>query len=841
MQNFPNPQLRPPSMGQLSLFFLLLGWLICAPILVGILTTFLPDAWPPLLTNGLAVTLLGGLLLLAGGGLAGMAYKRGWSGLRPFALALLLTALYSTVDAFFRAAGAPNESPYVLPLFSAAPLRLFGLTLVALALGGIGLLRAGVPSSPRMLLHAFGLDRPPPAGLFAALALIALVTIGWPLTGALGDSWVAGLILIQALAAALPDEIFFRGAVLGMLTFNFQHRKGLAALAALLIYVAFTPSLLVPHSDWGKLVLLLSGIPFALMMIELRALTGSIWAGILLAWAYRAAPLLFTDPRVELPLITQPWQTAAHLWMVAGAGILALLLWGGRQWLAARWRWSKLTTAIIALAITVVVWALWLGLWRLRGYPGFHNDGFLIIMVEQADLNGAEKFDDPLARRAFVRDQLLETAQKTQTPARDALAAAGLEYRPFYLINMIEVKGHHRQMDQFADLPGVARVMLNPNVRPYPQPAATLGYAASPQDAEQGVEWNINQVQADRVWEMGYNGQGIIVGGQDTGYDWQHPALRRAYRGVNGAEVNHNYNWHDAWGDSDIPFDDDSHGTHTMGIVLGNDGQGNRIGMAPGARWIGCRNMRRGIGNPASYTDCMEFFLAPYPVGGDPFAGGDVSLAPHLVNNSWGCPDFEGCDDEVLQPALDALRAAGMMMVVSAGNEGPACQTANEPPARYDAVFSVGATDRWGDIVGFSSRGPVPNGTPLLKPDIAAPGAEIRSSIPGGWYGLADGTSMASPHVAGLVALLWSANPDLIGHIDRTEEIIRQSARPVAVNTACDIQAQPSATPSLMEQIEALENPHICACGQAVGVPNNVYGWGEIDALAAVKMVLNNR
>jgi subtilisin family serine protease len=335
-------------------------------------------------------------------------------------------------------------------------------------------------------------------------------------------------------------------------------------------------------------------------------------------------------------------------------------------------------------------------------------------------------------------------------------------------------------------------------------------------------------------------GQGIIVGGQDTGYDWQHPALVRAYRGYRAeGEASHDYNWHDAWTGTMAPVDDGAHGTHTMGTILGDDGNGNQIGMAPGATWIGCRNMRRGLGNPASYTECMEFFLAPYPVGGNSFLDGDVTQAPHVINNSWGCPDIEGCDDGVLEPATAALRAAGIMMVVSAGNEGPACQTVAEPPARYDNVFSVGATDGLGEVTGFSSRGPVPEGSnepPLLKPDVVAPGQDIRSSIPGADYGVASGTSMAGPHVAGLVALIWSANPALIGQIDRTEEIIRRSAAPQEISTACDLEERQVDETSPLAELESLAGSDSCACGGVTGSPNNVYGWGEIDARAAVKL-----
>jgi subtilisin family serine protease len=250
--------------------------------------------------------------------------------------------------------------------------------------------------------------------------------------------------------------------------------------------------------------------------------------------------------------------------------------------------------------------------------------------------------------------------------------------------------------------------------------------------------------------------------------------------------------------------------------------------------------MQRGLGNPASYTDCMEFFLAPYPLGGNAFTEGDVSKAPDLVNNSWGCPNIEGCDDTILEPATAALQAAGMMMIVSAGNDGPACATANEPPARYDTVFSVGASSQLGGIIGFSSRGPVGTAgqSPLLKPDITAPGDNIRSSLPGGGYGTASGTSMAGPHVAGLVALIWSANPALIGQLEATEEIIRQSATPVPVEVACPLENQSAGNTSLLGELDSLSAGNACACGGVTGSPNNVYGWGEIDALRAVQLAL---
>jgi subtilisin family serine protease len=239
--------------------------------------------------------------------------------------------------------------------------------------------------------------------------------------------------------------------------------------------------------------------------------------------------------------------------------------------------------------------------------------------------------------------------------------------------------------------------------------------------------------------------------------------------------------------------------------------------------------MRRGFGNPGSYAECMEFLLAPYPAGGDSITDGDVRLAPDVVNNSWGCPRFEGCFPGTLERGIEALRAAGIMMVVSAGNEGPACGTAGTPPANYDASFSVGATTDDGQVVGFSSRGPVDG---LIKPDIAAPGQRVASSVPGGGYAYASGTSMAAPHVVGVVALVWSGDVVLIGDIEGTEALLSQTATAQEVSRTC-------ATVSLPEgPLAAAQSPPACACGGVTGVPNNVYGCGIVDAGAAVTRVL---
>jgi len=236
------------------------------------------------------------------------------------------------------------------------------------------------------------------------------------------------------------------------------------------------------------------------------------------------------------------------------------------------------------------------------------------------------------------------------------------------------------------------------------------------------------------------------------------------------------------------------------------------IGIAPDAEWFGCVNLARNIGNPAWYLNCMQFMLAPYPQGGDPFQDGEPRLAAHVINNSWGCPPLEGCDPNALVSAIGALKAAGIFVVGSAGNEGPRCGSVSDPIALYADVFTVGAIDRAGNVASFSSRRPVEvDGSQRIKPDILAPGVNVLSSMPNRTYASNSGTSMAGPQIVGVVALMWSAQPKLIGNIDRTRQILQETARPYQGS-----------------QDE-------CSMG---GVPDNTAGYGVVDAYAAVKAAL---
>jgi subtilisin family serine protease len=443
----------------------------------------------------------------------------------------------------------------------------------------------------------------------------------------------------------------------------------------------------------------------------------------------------------------------------------------------------------------------------------------LVVLRAQANLSGASALSTKEAKGRYVYDRLRAVAESSQKGLRAWLDAQGVEYQSFYLVNAIKVQVDRGRLLSMAARPDVDRIVPNPWVK---------GVPAEPMEAQAEVcgqlriEPNLVRVHADDVWALGYRGQGIVVAGQDTGYDWDHPVLMAQYRGWDGAAVEHDYNWHDAvhsggglcGADSAEPCDDHGHGTHTMGTMVGDDGNGHQVGMAPDARWIGCRNMDEGYGTPATYIECFEFFLAPYPVDGLPDEG-EPSLAPDVVNNSWICPPDEGCDLGTLEAAVEAVLQAGIVVVVSAGNSGySGCGSVDNPPAIYRQSFTVANYDhRTDQISGSSSRGPVTYGAEsYTKPDIAAPGTGICSSTRNSSYGSLSGTSMAAPHVSGAVALLLSAAPQYRGQVDTIQQFLTYGAEPKR-----DAQ-----------------------CGDR-GPPNNVWGWGILDMQHAVASALPGR
>lgn len=430
---------------------------------------------------------------------------------------------------------------------------------------------------------------------------------------------------------------------------------------------------------------------------------------------------------------------------------------------------------------------------------------FLVYLAEQADLSEASLLSSKDAKGWFVYETLTELATRTQAPVLAELAELGAEHRSYWVANMIWVEGGMEVVERMASRPEVARVAANPPVAmdlPSPESGGKVPFPdVEPNIAHTGVP--------DVFWNAGVFGQGAVVAGADTGYDWDHPALIKSYRGSESGPVDHNYNWHDSihsgggvcGPSSPVPCDDNGHGTHTMGTMTGYDGGSNWVGMAPAARWIGCRNMNQGVGTPTTYSECFQWFIAPTDLNDE---NPDPSKAPHAINNSWLCPPSEGCTDpNVLQTVVENTRAAGIMVVASAGNDGSGCSSINAPAAIYDASFTVGATNNSDIIASFSSRGPVTvDGSNRLKPDISAPGVSVRSSIPGTGYTFLSGTSMAGPHVAGMTGLLVSAAHCWAGEIETLEEHMIDAALGRTTTQNCG--------------------------GSGQNIPNNTYGYGAL-------------
>ncbi|MFC2036692.1 S8 family serine peptidase [Chloroflexota bacterium] len=837
MTKSPSPR---PDLGRWLIFLALAFWLAIVPLVVTASLSVLNDSPPSLLVQlgltepgapvlpdwalGLLATLLSlGLDLLLFVPLFFATRRPGGEFLHTIAILLISISLFQSLNALAR---LPWLGDTDLPSFTlGAALRLV-LVLPFLLLGLAGLEARQQGCSLGDAWRRVGLRLWfNPSAMWLSLAASAIIVGPWVLVGSLGSIGTTAANLLQALPDALDEEILFRGIAIAWLWRAVRGRTG-AVAGSLLLFTASQGGSVLPAGDWGELLRFAPALPLGLLVTELTIRAGgSIWPAVMTHFLYNWFPLAFVDPRSREEILH--W--VVQVWMPVAAGGVGIALWLGRkggQWLSRRTASQPGRRGLfIALAVACLAWVGIAVLYINSGVPGFHPDGFLILLEEQADLGSTASIVEPVERRALVHQTLVELARRSQTPLWAELDRRGVSYRAHYLINVIEVQERPGLRHAFAKMPGVASVMFQPGMRRYPR---TFELPDLDANGPGGVEWNVREVGADLVWELGFTGQGVLVGDADTGVDWEHPALKAAYLGWNDGAASHDYHWYDPWDGRPEPWDDSGHGTHTTGTLVGLDGE-NQVGLAPGARWIACRNMRHGIGNPGSYVSCMEFLLAPWPLNGDPLLDGAPSRGAHVVNNSWGCPSEEGCLPDTLRRAVENLRAAGQMMVVSAGNEGPACGTVQSPPALYDSVLSVGAITQSDRAASFSSRGPVTaDGSQRPKPDIVAPGVDVRSSVPGG-YASFPGTSMAGPHVAGAVALLWSAEPDLIGDIDRTESTLIETAQELTVDAVCGGGAAGQGT--------------VCACGSdgPDSVPNQVYGWGQVDAWAAVQSLIDGR
>jgi hypothetical protein len=437
--------------------------------------------------------------------------------------------------------------------------------------------------------------------------------------------------------------------------------------------------------------------------------------------------------------------------------------------------------------------------------------------VDIESLNAAlEASRTPLAlRHETVVRALQDQAQATQGAFEQYLedlqhAGRIKNVEKYWIVNAFRVDASVDEIMKLAQHPAVGIIFYNCEIELI-APVKTGSVAAPNKDRtpENGVQ----AVRAPEVWALGFTGEGILTATLDTGVDGNHPALASRWRGVADPRYAGHPQW--AWFDprpphTTFPQSFGAHGTHTMGTVCGG-APGDQIGVAPGCQWIHAAVIDR-VDIPTTIADAILAFQWLVDPDGNPATNWDV---PAVCSNSWGVTTGHGyapCDP-TLWSYIDACETAGIVVIFSAGNEGPSAETLRRPGDRattgYNAL-AVGAVDGhtagW-PVADFSSRGPshcAPGGAVAIKPELAAPGVEVRSSVPGGGYESSgwDGTSMASPHVNGVIALIRQACPDL--SVDEVKQVL--------YDTATDLGAP--------------------------GKDNN-YGYGMVDAYAAVQLALS--
>jgi len=372
----------------------------------------------------------------------------------------------------------------------------------------------------------------------------------------------------------------------------------------------------------------------------------------------------------------------------------------------------------------------------------------ILNLVEQVD---PALYTGGRSTASSLITDLRDTATRSQAPVLAWLRvrAPELEVQNFWISNSLALRATPELIHELAELAELASIDLDVPVR-LPEVTARLDGEGDP---GRDPVWSLETIGVPQVWdEFGLMGEGIVIGSMDTGVDIDHPALHGKWRGGDNS-------WLDLVNDLPDPYDDQGHGTHTIGTLVGGDGPGPfdpDIGVAPGAQFISVKVLDHNgsFSNASIVIAGAQWILDP---DGDP----GTDDFPHVVNNSWY---FFSMTYTGFHASVEAWRAAGIIPVFCLGNEGPNAST-TRPPANYGNLLGIGATTIADQIWYYSSRGPTPAGWAFpddrRKPDLSAPGANVTSSLPGGSYAAWSGTSMATPHVAGVAALMLQLRPDL--------------------------------------------------------------------------------
>lgn len=367
-----------------------------------------------------------------------------------------------------------------------------------------------------------------------------------------------------------------------------------------------------------------------------------------------------------------------------------------------------------------------------------------IVRFKAADvkLHGASRSQVISTLQQTLRNNLKSVNKIVKSPANSNI-------NPLWIANAFAIDASADEIARIAKLPSVAEVFLNKYKIFIDKDIAKRDANTEPAV----IQWGIQKVRAPEVWQkFRIDGAGVVVGIIDTGIDGTHSALAGKILSFKDFTAEQ----------AQTPTDTQGHGTHVAGTVAGSQG----VGVAPGARLIIGRVFDTNGGTTEEVLlNGMQWML-------DPDGIAETNDGPRLINNSWGSNDSV---DKTFWVAVENWVTAGILPVYAAGNNGMWGGKVGTPAA-FPHSWAVAATTSTDALAYFSSQGPIAwDGVPLMKPDIAAPGDKIISCKIGGGLVSNSGTSMACPHVAGVAALMYQADPTLT--IDQVRLIAEETAK----------------------------------------------------------------